>query len=61
MSFNDLAKKKRQSQRDMMTVLTGSCLTILWYAMGDTQPPPEVAAAFSTILTVMIHRGHPKV
>lgn len=56
-----LAKQRRQSQRDTMTMLTGASLTILWYAMGAHQPPPEVASAFSTILTILVHRGHPSV
>ena len=40
-----------------MTMLTGAFLTILWHGMGEHQPPPEVASAFSTILTIMAHRG----
>lgn len=59
--MSELAKRNRQVQRDTMTVMTGACLSILWYAMGQYQPPPEIAAAFNTILTVMVHRGHPKV
>jgi len=59
--MSEIAKSKRQTQRDAMTVLTGAFLTILWYAMGTQQPPPEVAAAFNTILIIMVHRGHPKV
>jgi hypothetical protein len=50
-------RKTREAQRDTMTMLTGAFLTILWYGMGDLQPPPEVAAAFSTILTIVVHRG----
>lgn len=57
MTHSDLQRQRRERQRDAMTVLTGACLTILWYAMGAHQPPPEVAAAFSTILTIMVHRG----
>ena len=51
------AKSHRQNTRDSLMALTGAVVTLLAIFMPDI--PPEAIAPMTTILTIMVLRGHP--